>query len=455
MRPSLNTKRRLSLTRSVCCNENGAVLVIGLVFLTLLAMTGTTAVVITSTDMKIGGNYKTGTQAFWDAEAGVNFGLAMIEAGLKASPATFTMPTVVFDPTNPSDTDSFSPLAAFTAPSGFGFSYQAPGLTMLATNRYVFTTEGTGANNSNMAITVTCRQEPAITMAAFGDEKMGMKNSAQVYSYDSRTSAPATGLGDSTGQGDIGSNEWVETKNSSVIDGDGVFGEYADGSATTDDIWSTADFTGDAPTDVGRIDPDPLGINSGGEFDPTSWSNPALNDNNLAKSPSPLGGGAIVGDFIGLGSSYPESTMTLYGKATGVANYYVTTIDMKNSTMLTIDTTLGPVRLFMDNTSAAANDFKLNNGGVINVIPAANADQFGFFTNFTGSLDVKHGGDFNGLFYAPHADVIMHNTADLNGAVWGKTVDIRNSGIVNYNTALADRYTSKELTKTSWNDVRN
>jgi len=428
----------------MCCNENGAVLVIGLVFLVLLAMTGTTAMVMTSTDMQIGGNYKTGTQAFWDAEAGVNYGLAKMEAGLKATPPTFTLPTLVGDPTDPYDTNSIA-LSAFTAPSGFGFSFKPPGLTMLATNRYLFTTEGTGANNSNMAITVTFKRGTPITMAAFGDEKVGLKNSAQVYSYDSRTSAPATGLGDSTGQGDIGSNEEVETKNSSVIDGDGVFGEFADGSATINDIWSTADFTGDAPTNVGRIDPDPLGINAGGEYDPTTYA--ASNDNASAVP-------AITTDSIALGGGGNPTAMTLYGNSGG-ANYYVTTIDMKNSTTLTIDTTLGPVRLFMDNTSAAAADFKLNNGGVIQVIPAANADQFGFFTNFTGSLDVKHGGDFNGLFYAPHADVIIHNTADLNGAVWGKTVDIRNSGIVNYNTALADRYVTNELSKVSWYDVRN
>ena len=449
MRPSLNTKRRLSLTRSVCCNENGAVLVIGLVFLTLLAMTGTTAVVVTSTDMQIGGNYKTGTQASWDAEAGVNYGLAMIEAGLKASPATFTMPTVVFDPTNPSDTDSFSPLAAFTAPSGFGFSYQDPGLTMLATNRYVFTTEGTGANNSNMAITVTCRREPAITMAAFGDEKMGMKNSAQVYSYDSRTSPPPAVPGDSTGQGDIGSNGWLETKNASVIDGDGVFGEKADGSPTTDGIFDANDFSGDAPVNAGRIDPDPLGINSGGEYDPTTYS--ATNDNNLATSPSSPGGGAIgAGNFIGLGSSYTDSTMTLHGKAGGAASYYITGIELKNSTTLTIDTTSGPVRLFLDSPTS----FDMKNSSAIDVIPAGNEDQFGFFTNATGTLDVKHGGDFDGMFYAPKADIIMHNSGNVNGAIWGKTVDIRNSGILNFNTALADLYPTNELIKTTWHDDR-
>ena len=70
MRLSLRTKLRLSLIRSVCNNENGAVLVIGLMFMVILAMLGITAVVMTTTDMKIGGNYKANEKAFYVAEAG-------------------------------------------------------------------------------------------------------------------------------------------------------------------------------------------------------------------------------------------------------------------------------------------------------------------------------------------------------------------------------------------------
>jgi len=52
-------------------NQNGIVLVLSLVFLCILALLGSTAVVLTTTDMKIGGNYKSNTQAFSAAQAGV------------------------------------------------------------------------------------------------------------------------------------------------------------------------------------------------------------------------------------------------------------------------------------------------------------------------------------------------------------------------------------------------
>jgi len=72
MKLSSRTKLRLSLIRSVCNNENGAALVIALMFVAILGLLGTTAIVMTTTDMQIGGNYKTSVQAFNIAQAGVD-----------------------------------------------------------------------------------------------------------------------------------------------------------------------------------------------------------------------------------------------------------------------------------------------------------------------------------------------------------------------------------------------
>jgi len=76
----------------MCCNENGAVLIIGLVFLALLAMAGTTAVVMTSTDIQIGANYKTSVQAFNAAQAGIEETRARMRANADY-PITDSSPT--------------------------------------------------------------------------------------------------------------------------------------------------------------------------------------------------------------------------------------------------------------------------------------------------------------------------------------------------------------------------
>lgn len=52
-------------------DEKGMVLVVGLLLIVVLSLLGTTAVMTSTTDMKISANYKTSNQAFYAAEAGV------------------------------------------------------------------------------------------------------------------------------------------------------------------------------------------------------------------------------------------------------------------------------------------------------------------------------------------------------------------------------------------------
>lgn len=74
----------MSSTRSTYGNEEGFVLVVAIMFLAVLGMLGTTALIIKTTDLKIGTNYKTNAQAFYIAEAG----LARAEAEARSDLAT-------------------------------------------------------------------------------------------------------------------------------------------------------------------------------------------------------------------------------------------------------------------------------------------------------------------------------------------------------------------------------
>ena len=56
---------------TILSNEKGMVLPLGLMFLAIIAILGTTAVIVTTTDLKIGTNYRASEQAFYVAEAGV------------------------------------------------------------------------------------------------------------------------------------------------------------------------------------------------------------------------------------------------------------------------------------------------------------------------------------------------------------------------------------------------
>ena len=71
-------------TPSICRNEHGIVTGVALLLLAALALLGTTAAVVTSTDLLIGGNYKLSEQAFYAAEAGVEEARARLRGSAAA-----------------------------------------------------------------------------------------------------------------------------------------------------------------------------------------------------------------------------------------------------------------------------------------------------------------------------------------------------------------------------------
>jgi len=78
-------------------NEKGMVLVVVLLLLSALIILGTTAIMQTSTDLKISGNYKTSTQAFYVAEAGVSealYRLGLFDDGGTVAPPSGSMISV-------------------------------------------------------------------------------------------------------------------------------------------------------------------------------------------------------------------------------------------------------------------------------------------------------------------------------------------------------------------------
>ncbi|MBU4287939.1 MAG: pilus assembly PilX N-terminal domain-containing protein [Proteobacteria bacterium] len=67
---------------TILSNEKGMVLPLGLIFLAIIAILGTTAVIMTTTDLKIGTNYKLSEQAFYVAEAGIQRAANALKAGV-------------------------------------------------------------------------------------------------------------------------------------------------------------------------------------------------------------------------------------------------------------------------------------------------------------------------------------------------------------------------------------
>lgn len=71
----MNSKREHKLLKVIRCpygDENGVILMVVLIFVGILALVGATATIITTTDTKIGANYKTAEKALYVAEAGAH-----------------------------------------------------------------------------------------------------------------------------------------------------------------------------------------------------------------------------------------------------------------------------------------------------------------------------------------------------------------------------------------------
>jgi len=409
---------------TIANNEEGVVLVTVLLLIAALSILGTTAVMQTSTDLRISTNYKTSRQAFYDADAGIQYAIAKMEAGLASDPPTFTLPS------------AGSPVSlTYTAPTGFSFTISSVSKNS-GSDSYTFTSTGHGPGNAQVTIEVTVKGGSAISYAAFGNQKADMKNGGATLSYDSSSSDPTKNdpsdpLFQTTHEADVGSNDWLVTHTGSSIDGDGVLGQQSDGSTTVNDIHAETVFYGTAGLNAGRVDPDPLGINSGGEYDPSTYAAEDNNDN----------GDLALGTTIDTNGS-----VTLVGKAGG-ADYYFTSILLRNGANLTIDASAGPVNIFLEGGLSA------NNESAINV--TGKPTDFSIFSNSTTLIDFKHSSTFKGFVYAPFANVNMKNSSSVYGAIWASQVDIKNSGTLYFDTALKDKFASNDLTLTAWKDVRN
>jgi Tfp pilus assembly protein PilX len=400
-------------------NERGIALITALLFLMVLTVLGTTAIVISSTDIKIGGNYKLSKQAFYDAEAGIQYAIKNIENGLAAETLSLTGSSVAVN---------------YTAPSGFAFDPVTTLTQVGSTGNYRFRATGHAANNTSSTIEVVVERETLLNYGIFGDDEIDMKNSGAAYSYDSRVTPNPTPA-DSTGEADIGSNKLVTGHNGTIIDGDVALGDDGLG---TEGVYTPMGspgptVSGTPGADVDRVTPDPLGA-IGGDLATTFTTVSSGSNDNVW--------GGIAGNAISLDNG---QTKTLSGKAGG-ADYYVTSVELKNGSTLNIDATAGPVNIYLTGGLDA------KNGSAINITGAP--PDFTIYSNSTAKIDFKHGSTFKGTVYAPYAPVDMKNSSEVYGLIWANTVDIKNSGQFYFDTALKDKFTSDDISIVSWREVR-
>ena len=399
-------------------NETGFVLPMGLMFLVIILLLGAIATFITTTDTKIGGNYKSSVEAFCDAEAGIQYAIAKIDDGLKADPQIFTFPTTI---------GTSSPLS-YTVPTDFSFVIS--GISLTGSNTYSFRSTGHSANASSTVEVVLVRG-PVFQYGAFGNTTLDMKASGTVYSYNSSVNPNSDPLPeDSTGDGDIGCNGEVVVYDGTYIDGDVGLGDDG-GDPVIEAVYKelpTPTIIGEV-ADVPRVDPDPMGA-IGGDLAADFVTYSTTNDNASA---------GITDNTISLGNG---ETLTLTA-----GNYYMTSIELGNGSILNIDAGSGEVNIYLAGGLHADNDSSINVTGT--------PPDLTIFSNSTDGMDFSNNTIFKGTVYAPYATVMMKNDADVYGMIWANEVYMKNSGAFYFDTALQDKWLADTFDIVSWKEVLN
>ncbi len=147
----MNMKKAGMRIPAVAADERGMVLVVALLLIAVLVLLGSTAVMTTTTDLKISGNYKASEQAFYNAEAGVDRVLAHLRNN------------AVSYPTAASPTSTIT----VTCPAGFNFNTSVT-ITYVEPYIYKFQMTGTGGNNASKTIETYIRKNPAYPASADG-----------------------------------------------------------------------------------------------------------------------------------------------------------------------------------------------------------------------------------------------------------------------------------------------
>ena len=130
--------------------------------------------------------------------------------------------------------------------------------------------------------------------------------------------------------------------------------------------------------------------------------------------------------------SYTSIEISNDGKLTAngdVVLYVTGNVELKNGASIEVNPNAS-FELYVDGNVDTKNSSGVNNK---NKIPSS------FKLVGTGTdqkFDLKNDTDFYGVIWAPNADMVIHNSAEIYGSITADTLEIKNSGNIHYDKAL-------------------
>ena len=292
-----------------------------------------------------------------------------------------------------------------------------------------YTVESTGIfNQAQRTVSCTLQLQGPFEAAIFTEDGMQLNNSAVVDWYNNTEDDKIMQIGtNNTASGS------VVLRNSATVYGDVVVGMGGDPGVVINDYGATV--TGDTCALTERYVMLPITVPEWLESLSSSGAIPNdTNDTTITTS--------ARYSSIDLGKS---ETVTISGDIT----LYITgDIILGNSAELGIENDASLI-LYL------GGDFEGRNSSVIN-----NKTQDAHRLKIYGldnceNMRFKNSTDFYGAIYAPNADVVMDNSANIYGSVVSKSFEQKNSATFNYDVTLRDVSISDEavyFTITNWHE---
>lgn len=426
----------MSDMRLIHKNEKGMVLPLGLMFLAIIAILGTTAVIVTTTDLKIGSNYRASEQAFYNAEAGIERaklvlfqdsgnGLDDELLGADATANTADDGILSFGSSVSFGNGSYSVVVTDNDDGDGDLFADSDG-------KVIVTSTGTAPNNAKSVIKATVELESLFSKAAFGCDEVQMSGGGVTDSFDSSIGSYASQAvnTDSWGNtialsnGDVGSNGDIKLTGGSAVNGDATPGPGCSVSSS-----GGGGVTGSTAPNSQTEDCTPLDLTSMMSTASSTNDNgtiPALTDKGKDpfKTPGSLDLHLSGGDNIDLSAG----------------TYYFTDVSLGGGSTIT---TSGKVTIYVDG------DYDISGGGLVN---SGNATDLTVYVSGT-QAKLTGGSGTAGAIYAPNADVLISGGGEINGSVFGKTVKNSGGSDFHYDEALGKKgpYLSAKII--NWHEV--
>jgi len=292
-----------------------------------------------------------------------------------------------------------------------------------------YTVESTGiSGQAQRTVSCTLQLRGPFEAAIFTKNGMELNNSAVVDWYNNTEDDKIMQIGtNSTASGS------VVLRNSATVYGDVVVGMGGDPGVVINDYGATV--TGDTLALTERYVMQPVTVPEWLESLPSSGAIPNdTNDTTITTS--------ARYSSIDLGNS---ETVTI---SKDITLYITGDIILGNSAELGIEDGASLI-LYL------GGDFEGKNSSTVNneTQDAQKLKIYGLDSCET--IQFKNSSDFYGAIYAPNADLVMNNSANIYGSVVSKSFDQRNSGTFNYDVMLRDVSINDEavyFTITNWHE---